>query len=114
MVLTPLEAIHRPEVAGQDEAEKQRLRIARSQTAIPRLRKLIKINASIFDYPGLLTRGFLSSSRDYSRKGEHEIYRLMVSATYNGKEGTISPYEFELYFDDSGIITKINDVRWKK
>jgi hypothetical protein len=108
------EVIRHPEVAGQDEVERQRNKLTRSKAAIPKLRKLIKTNTSVFEYPGLLSIGYISSRRDESRDGGHEKYRLYISATGGGREGGwVSPYEFQLYFDDRGIITEIDDVHWK-
>ena len=86
--------------------------MAKGRESIPKLRKLIKIGTSIFDYPGLVTRGYATyDRRKYDKRGG--AYTLFVSASFSGREGRSLPYEFRLTFDDKGLITALEDVTYK-
>ena len=86
--------------------------MAKGREAVPKLRKLIKIGTSIFDYPGLVTRGYATyDRRKYDKRGG--AYTLVVSASFSGLEGRSLPYEFRLEFDDRGLITALEDIVYK-
>ena len=87
-----------------------RARIEKAKESVPKLRKLIRIGSSIFEYPGLMARGSLL----YYRIGTKGTYSLTISATFIGSEAAVRPWEFRLEFDDRGTITKISDTRFKK
>ena len=82
--------------------------LEKMKIAIPKLRNLIKIGTSIFDYPGLLSRGFISYS-EYSSDGK---YRMYIGAYFRSREGS-GPYDFEILFNEKGIITNVKTVVWK-
>lgn len=103
------EMLLHPERTYPDEVAKAKAQQAKDMENIPKLRKLLKVGANVFDYPGLLTRGILSYD-EYATNGEYELW---ISATYAGVEGRILPYEFRLQFTNRGVITAINDVQWK-
>jgi hypothetical protein len=98
------------ETQRPDVREHARSKLEKAKESIPKLRKLIRIGSSIFDYPGLMSRGYLH----YNRIGTKGTYSLKISATFIGREAAVLPYEFRLEFDDRGIITKVDDIRYKK
>jgi hypothetical protein len=99
----------------KDETERPDVRalaratIEKAKKSVPKLRKLIRIGSSIFEYPGLMTRGHLL----YNHIGSIGTYSLRISATFIGREAAVLPWEFMLEFDDRGTITKIYDIRYK-
>ena len=104
--------LHPEHALGPDDVDNARARIAKAKENVPKLRKLIKLKTSVFDYPGLLARGLITY-HNATDPGEVGSYRLWVSADYAGHQMFVQPHEFELYFDDSGIITDVRDVQWK-
>ncbi|MBK8803227.1 MAG: hypothetical protein IPN71_14455 [Fibrobacteres bacterium] len=74
--------------------------------AIPKLRNLLIVGASVFDYPGLLSRGVIS----YDENGD--IYCMYVGAYFRKHEGS-GPYDFRLFFDRMGKITAVETVVYK-
>jgi len=97
--------VQRPEAApNKQDVEDAQKRLAKAKIAIPKLRKLITVGSSVFDYPGLLAHGRITYGAGY---------RLYFGAYFSGAEGH-GPYDFNVVFNDTGIITAVDDVRWKK
>ncbi|QQS06933.1 MAG: hypothetical protein IPK50_08555 [Fibrobacterota bacterium] len=76
------------------------------KSAIPKLRKLLIVGSSIFDYPGLLSRGLIS----YDESGD--TYRMYIGAYFRDHEGS-GPYDFQIFFDRLGKITAVKSVLYK-
>lgn len=80
--------------------------IDRAKEIIPKLRRLIVPQTSVLDYPGLLARGNISW-------GEHPRgYDIYLGVYLRPHEGQ-GPYDFRIVFDEKGVITRVEDVRWK-
>jgi hypothetical protein len=94
-----------------EEIARQRERLEEDKKRIPKLRQQLQVGTSVFDYPGLLSRGIVSFSAN--RPPGDGNYTLWISARYVGREAANLPWEFKLDFSDNGIITKIYDVQWK-
>lgn len=94
-----------------EEIAKAREKLEQDKELIPKLRQLLKVDTNVFDYPGLISRGVLFFHGDGPVGGGY--YTLWISARFVGREARILPWEFQLEFNDRGIITKIYDVQWK-
>lgn len=97
-----------PEYNDQDKKHAAET-IDKAKEIVPRLRKLLKVGSSIFDYPGLLSKG------DIRFNSNEKTYGLYVGVSFvrAGGQGS-SPYAFTVHFDDKGKILDIADVVWKK
>jgi len=97
-------------------ADKARMLAAESQvkrayTIVPKVRKLLRVGASILDYPSLLAHGDIT----YQAIGKGDPfdggyvpeygYRLYVGLPVGMTRHT---YDVEIIFDSSGIIREIN------
>jgi hypothetical protein len=76
--------------------------------AIPKLRSQIREGTSIFEYPGLLAKGSIS----YSGYASVDKYRMYLGSYFRDHEGS-GPFDFEVLFDEKGIITAVRSVVWK-
>lgn len=76
--------------------------------AIPKIRKLIKPGKSIFDYPGLLSRGRIT----YNDGSNKPYYTQYFGAYLRSTEGSGS-YDFEIIFNCDGLITEVKSVVYK-
>lgn len=80
--------------------------IAKAQEIVPRLRKLIEVGSSVFDYPGLLGRGDIAW-HEYANE-----YELYLGVYLRAQEGR-GEYDFKITFDVKGVITGVKSVVWK-
>ena len=80
--------------------------IEKTKEIIPKVRSLIAVGSSVFDYPGLIAHGDISWSEDMQ---EYEIYLGVFLLGDQGK----GPYDFKVITDAKGIITSVKDVVWK-
>ena len=71
---------------------------------IPKLRKLITVGHSVFDYPGLLGRGTIQWNVPI-----YSLYMGVYLLPHEGKE----PFDMSITFDQNGKILTVEDVRWK-
>jgi hypothetical protein len=70
---------------------------------IPNLRKHIQEGTSVFDYPGLLSRGLISWN-------EHsKDYTMYLGVGTVGGQGT-EPYAMLIAFNSQGKISAVRDV----
>jgi len=95
-----------------EKGKETELKIANSyiekiKIAVPKLRKLIKVGTSVFNYPGLLSKGYVSY-HEYSK--EYEIYIGVYLLTHEGS----GPYDMQIFFNQNGIIERVETVVWKK
>jgi len=90
--------------ATPEEKEEARLAIETAKTIVPKLRKLLVTGRSVFDYPGLLSRGTITWSGS-----EYDLY-LGVYLRRDQGQGI---YDFRLTFDAKGKILAVEDVIWK-
>lgn len=108
--------VEHPETAESKEAvEAARQRLAAAKASIPKIRKLIKPGTSVFDYPGLLALGRITTSGIYfsSKASPKYNYDLYLGAHFGGGEG-IHAYDFTVTFNEQGIIAAVKNVDWKK
>ena len=100
-VLSEARQLLRNEAAGVSESkerspgalERASANVREAERVIPELRKRIKVGASIFDYPGLLSRGLIGwneQSKDYT------MYLGVGTIGGQGRE----PYAMHVTFDD--------------
>jgi len=82
--------------------------VERVKVAVPELRKLIKVGKSVFDYPGLLARGWVTFIGP--PPPEYSVYIGVYLRIDQGRE----PYDFRIFFDGEGKITAVEDVIWKE
>ncbi len=92
------------------EAELKRAKESLEQVkeAVPKLRKLIKVGHSVFEYPGLLSRGRIS----HSELTRESLYTQYIGVYLRSSEGS-EPYDFEITFNSKGIIQSVKSVVWK-
>lgn len=75
---------------------------------IPKLKSMIKVGHSVFEYPGLLSRGRIS----YDALDRKNPYSMYIGVYLRGHEGS-EPYDFEITFSPKGIINSVKPVVWK-
>ena len=79
-------------------------RIANAKANIPKIEALVKVNTSIFDYPGLISHGTIHYIRDAffgsSESGPCYIFTFSPSIGH----------QFVVTFDERGIITKVRKL----
>lgn len=80
--------------------------IERAKEVIPKLRPLLTVRSSVFDYPGLLACGEVHWL-DYARE-----YEVRLGVYLRPTEGR-GPYDFKVTFDEKGTITSVTDIVWK-
>lgn len=97
--------IYNPGEFTPDEVKHARERIKKAKVAVNKLHATIKVGKSIFDYPGLLARGFLR----YQNMDNYRYYILSVSAADEGRVGVTDPNGFVVHFDDLGRIIAIKN-----
>jgi hypothetical protein len=94
--------------------------LAKVREVIPKLRKLLKVGTSVFNYPSLLAHGDITyqiikaSGADSFAESAAPVeygYRLYMGIP---KSEFTHIYDFELLFDSQGVIRAINSVDWKK
>lgn len=83
-------------------SEFQKKKLEEAKSIIPKLRRSIQPGESIFDYNGLLAKGDINY-REYSKE-----YTIWVGIPHS-MEG-IAPYEFQIVFDEKGIILSVDDL----
>ncbi|MEK7415696.1 MAG: hypothetical protein AAB263_20515 [Planctomycetota bacterium] len=81
-------------------------KVALAKKIIPALREQLKTGKSVFDYPGLISRGQIT----YHSSGKYEIYFGVYLLGDQGQD----KYDFKLVISERGLIDEINDVIWKK
>lgn len=96
--------IAHPEKFGLEEVTRAQIQIDKAKEATVKLRAMIKVGTNVFDYPGILSRGFIT----YQRTGGKGYYNLAISRVGGIRS---KPYGFELSLDDHGIVTKIYDAK---
>ena len=89
------------------ELEESKKNIEKAKNIVPKLKELIKTGTSVFDYPGLISKG---SIRYNIHKNE---YRLYIGVYLRRCEGS-GPNDFELIFDEKGIIKELNRCIYKE
>ncbi|MEA3208719.1 MAG: hypothetical protein QOE70_1776 [Chthoniobacter sp.] len=107
-----LDTVNHPEKAEiKDDLEKARQGIERTKINVPKIRKLIRVGASILDYPGLIAYGriiYNNGMQQFLPKQSEWDYSLYLGVP-NDQEG-IGKWEFEVVFNERGIITALNNV----
>ena len=93
----------RERASAQQLAEAERA-IAKAKEIVPKLRKLLVVGRSVFDYPGLLARGEITWSA--------LSYDLYIGVYLRPNQGR-GPYDFRVTFDAKGVILSVEDVVWK-
>jgi hypothetical protein len=85
-----------------------RARLKKAAEGFKRLRSLLRVGASVFDYPGLLA---LSPSRyiEFDHKYAMALGIPSEEVRANGEGPQVDM--FDVIFDDRGIITEIRPVR---
>jgi len=94
-----------------EEGKKQQLEsaykdIETAKNIVPKLRDLIQIGKSIFDYPGLITKGPIRYDSD---KKKYTIHIGVYLSNHEGQGNT----DFILTFDERGIIERTDKVIYK-
>lgn len=105
----------RPGDEEKGSAEEKKLaadQLAKVREIVPKLRKLIKPGASIFDYPGLLSHG-PSVYNPPIDEDTPENYQLYVGYNPAHIQG-VFPYDFKVEFNSKGVIVTVKDVVWKQ
>lgn len=92
------------EAATAEEKQSAENSIAKAKLVIPQLRKLITVNSSVFDYPGLLGRGTI--------QWYDPSYTLYMGVYLRSHQGT-EPFDMKITFDKTGKILAVEDVIWK-
>jgi hypothetical protein len=79
-------------------------RIANAKTNIPKVEALVKVNTSIFDYPGLIAHGEIVYIREefFGSSGSGPCYLFTFSPSIG--------HQFVVTFDERGIITKVRKL----
>ncbi|MCK5708067.1 MAG: hypothetical protein KAI43_10480 [Candidatus Aureabacteria bacterium] len=106
--------VKHPEKAKyKNELKYAKEEVNKAKKIIPELRKLIKIGNSVFDYPGLIAHGKIQYTvlKQISDVTFEKGYILYLGVFF-GAEG-IRETDFQIVFDENGIITEVNDVDWK-
>ena len=83
--------------------------LLRACELLKQLRNLLKPGTSVFSYPGLLSKGRISYD---GKVGDFEKYRLYMGIPPGRGEG-IGETDFEVVFDEKGLIHEIKSVDWK-
>lgn len=109
------EVQHPDKAKSEDDLETTRKRLERAKDSILKIRKLIKKGTSVFDYPGLLSLGKIKNYGIYSESkiSAHYTYVLYIGAHFGTEEG-VGDYDFNIVFNEKGIITAVESVDWKK
>ena len=81
--------------------------IQKAKLIIPQLKGIIKVGKSIFNYPGLITKGRISYDSDTE---EYRLYIGVYLLDHEGKE----PYDLNIVFASNGIIKSVKNVIWKR
>jgi hypothetical protein len=94
--------------------------LAKVREVIPKLRKLLKVGTSVFNYPSLLAHGDItyqiikaSGANSFAEPAAPVEYGYRLYMGIPKSEFT-HIYDFELLFDSQGVIRAINSVDWKK
>jgi hypothetical protein len=101
------DAIHKVGFTDQERAAAlEKFKVARER--IPKLRELIAVGDSVFDYPGLLAVGetLFIENRNEHPEITGKFYRLFIGITAQTGEGHV-PNMFGLDFDQKGKIVSI-------
>ncbi|WP_395753181.1 hypothetical protein [Prosthecobacter sp.] len=102
--------LHKGLIRSEIEREIARKTFEVAKERIPKLRPLITVGDSVFDYPGLLAAG---EPQFVKNRGEHpdvkgKYYRLFIGITEQTEEGHIQiPNMFGIEFDQSGRILRV-------
>jgi hypothetical protein len=86
-----------------ENLERARDNVRKAKLVIPKLRKRIKEGTSVFDYPGLLSRGLISWNEDSK---DYTMY--LGVATVN--EPRTEPYAILITFNTQGVISAVRDI----
>lgn len=108
--------------SSQAEVDAAIAGVKKAHDTVPKLRKLMKVGASVFAYPSLLAHGDITYqvikdgdgdpfAPSPTKRPPEYGYRLYVGLPV---EEFVHPYDFEIIFDTKGIIQAINGVDWKK
>ena len=98
--------LKRRDPAQEHRFEEAERRIANAKTNIPKIEALVKINTSIFDYPGLISHGTI----DYFGATVSGIPIFGSPVTIPFYTFTLSPsigHRFIVTFDEHGMITDV-------
>jgi hypothetical protein len=82
--------------------------LQRVRESIPKLRERIKVGKSMFDYPGLLSRGRIS----FEPGDSGGVYHMYIGVYLRPLEGS-TPFDFEILFSSTGKILKVGSIVWK-
>ncbi len=106
----------------ETENNRQSITIARQEVAkahetIPKIRKLLKVGASVFSYPSLLAHGDISyqaigKGDPFALNANIEMgYRLYMGLPVGHTRHT---FDVEILFDSTGTIREISDVHGRE
>lgn len=87
--------------------EESKKNIEKAKNIVPKLKELIKIGTSVFDYPGLISKGSIRYNKDMNE------YSLYIGVYLRRHEGS-GPNDFELIFDEKGIIKEVKKCIYKE
>ncbi len=105
---------HPDKARDKSEIDWAHQQIEKAQTNVPKIRAFLKPGNSVFDYPGLISCGRITyhgATRERpdgaSGSGSYSLYL----GVFLGFEG-IGKSDFQMNFDEKGVITGVEDVDW--
>ena len=104
-----------PETAKDSgELDRARKKVQLAQERIPKIRALIKVGTSVFDYPGLLAAGRLhyDALRELPDRTFEFDYIIYFGVFVESRGEGVGASDFEAVINEKGIITEVRNVRW--